>query len=877
MSLRTSPSPSSRSSSPSAGSSTSSSRVDSGSDMQGTERTHKSATRAVLKQHTHQNSEANKDSWAAEIGGKISLVNEPLHDFFRDYVPCHSEFVGLRPWTDPAKVFEAVPSSGKETDKYPHLIKGLRQLVSEFHDVRRPKFADGSKCAVRFPFKEWEEEHHYTLPDILMSFPGEDDHDDTWAKTWHRIAMVCEVKNTADPINESAPWPSVRQSGSATGVLTQLAKSARNLMLTHGMLFVFVVGIYKDSARIYRFDRAACVVSKSFNIKTTPWPLHELLWRICHYEAPVGGLPTGTVVPRLLGEDPTLFRASEQDKDMADKKCQATGQRPLSEDEWRACRWVTVAKHDSEGKFIHSTRVLLYRVRSLNPRLFSRATVVWEGYEDVTWKRVAVKDAWRQVARDREDAFYDQIRDSMQNRSWRDILDDYKFLHRNNEEREIPPLPSGEGPYDLPPDLEELLVEAELDPVVGELFGLARMQYGDDLGAREMTKLARSKDGSYPWPAYHEFYHRTVCRGLPRDTAGKDDNPEYNDRSHMRLVFETVGRPLSQFRSTKELIRSFRDAIYGHRQAYRAGIIHRDISENNIMLSDDLMSFFIGFLLDFDYGFNWKDLLRRAGWEVSEAAWERYVEEYNRNLPYQARPAPPEVKIPPMGPTKDDMSDEAKAEQEEWRARMKIKERTGTLYFMAIEILRSHVAHDVRHDLESFFWLLLWVILRYTRTTRYLVHDLYINVFGAQTDDSSALSKEGFLFRMLDWEVKDNKPLTTLLSKFKDIVADQNFVRSKIPLTYESVLTLFDEALASPGWPTEDDHARPFKMPSTAVLSASCQDNSNVGGGSRGGSGERREVPGDVDPLTLPPHKRAHVYRRPVQNPPVADDANGGN
>ncbi|EPS93132.1 hypothetical protein FOMPIDRAFT_1056241, partial [Fomitopsis schrenkii] len=156
-----------------------------------------------------------------------------------------------------------------------------------------------------------------------------------------------------------------------------------------------------------------------------------------------------------------------------------------------------------------------------------------------------------------------------------------------------------------------------------------------------------------------------------------------------------------------------------------------------------------------------------------------------------------------MCPSKDDMSDESQA-------------KTGALYFCAIEILTRHAAQDVRHDLESIFWLLLWVVLRYTRTTRYRVHDLYCSIFRAQTDDSNALSKEGFLFRMMDWEVKNHKLLTALLSKLKDIVADQNFVRSKIPLTYESVLALFDEALASPGWPTEDDHARPFKMPSTA-------------------------------------------------------------
>ena len=442
-------------------------------------------------------------------------------------------------------------------------IVGLEQLVSTFDDVRRPKFIDGSKCAVPFPFKDWEDENHYTLPDILMSFPGEHDQDDTWAKTWHRIAMVFEIKTTHDPINEAAPWPSVRDSNKAWDDLVQLAKSERNLMLTHGMLFVFAVGVYGDCARIYRFDRAACVVSRSFNFKTKPWPLHELLWRICHYEAPVGGVPTAPLVARLLGEDPTRFRASPQDVDLADEKCKETGQPPLSEAERQACWWVTITKTDSDGK-PKPTRILIYRVRSLNPRLFTRATVVSDGYEEGTWKRVVVKDAWRQVARDREDAFYDQIRESMQNRSWSDILDDYRLVHRSEERCGIPPAPLGpyklsaEGPYDLPPGLEEALAKASQDPMISDIFGLARMTYGDDLGEREVAKLVCAEDGSYIWPADYEFYHRTICRGRPEDATS-----EQNERSHMRLVFETVGRPLSQFKSTKELIKALRDAIYG--------------------------------------------------------------------------------------------------------------------------------------------------------------------------------------------------------------------------------------------------------------------------------------------------------------------------
>ena len=553
--------------------------------MQGTDCTHKSATQAVFKQYTQQHSEVNKDPWTAEISGKISLVNEPLKNFFKSYIPYFTEYVDPRPRIEPLEVFAAIPTSGHETDKYSYLvsvwirvstlywrsdtvvqINGLRQLVSKFDDHRRPRFADGSKCAVPFPFKDWEEEHHYTLPDILMSMPGEgrdqNDYDDTWAKTWHRIGMVFEVKNVTDPIN--LPWPSVKPGATAAKALAQLAESARNLMLTHGMLFAFAVGIYDDRARIYRFDHAACVVSRSFPFKVTPWPLHELLWRLCTYEAPAGGLPTGSLVPRLLGEDPTLCRASDDDKALAAAKCEETGQHPLSKDEKEACRWVTAAKYDNDGKVTSSTRILLYRIRSLNPRLFSRATMVSEGYEEGTWKRLAVKDAWRQVARDREDAFYDQIRGSMQKRSWNNILEDYKFLHRNKKECQVPPLPFGpyklgaKGPYDFPSDLEELLVEAELDPMIGELFGLARMSHGDDLGAREAGKLA----DSYARPAQFEFYHRTICRGS-QDVIGGNTDSEHNERSHTRLVFETVGRPLSQFKSTKELIRGFRDAVYG--------------------------------------------------------------------------------------------------------------------------------------------------------------------------------------------------------------------------------------------------------------------------------------------------------------------------
>ena len=311
------------------------------------------------------------------------------------------------------------------------------------------------------------------------------------------------------------------------------------------------------------------------------------------------------------------------------------------------------------------------------------------------------------------------------------------------------------------------------------------------------------------------------------------------------------------------------------------------------MLSDDLMAFFIGFLLDLDYGFNWKDMLRKAGWEVSEASWERYVKEYDRSLPSRTRPAPPEVEVPLMGPATGGLSNEAKDAQEAWKARMKFKERTvrstmdlslslnlrlnttfdqGTLYFMAIEILATHVAHDVRHDLESFFWLLLWVVLRYTCNTSWPKYTLYGSVFGQQTERDSVAHKRLFLEDDMNWEIKGNKPLTTLVSRFKGLVEFQYPSKhgpTAQPLTYEKVLALFDEAVASPDWP-QNDCALVFKMPSKPMPSAT-PEGSQLASGSRGG--EKRDAPDEPDPLSIPVRKRAHVHRPLTDNSSDAEDS----
>ncbi|KAL7919357.1 serine/threonine-protein kinase Sgk2 [Trichoderma austrokoningii] len=134
----------------------------------------------------------------------------------------------------------------------------------------------------------------------------------------------------------------------------------------------------------------------------------------------------------------------------------------------------------------------------------------------------------------------------------------------------------------------------------------------------------------------------------------QDRSEPYENRILSCLVISPAGRVLSDFRSVRELLEGLRDAIKAHRSLYVQGrILHRDISSNNILITDPEKSGgYKGMLIDLDLA-------------------------------------------------KDQDSGPSGA-----------RHRTGTMQFMAIEVLRG-IDHTYRHDLESFFYVLLWMCARY--------------------------------------------------------------------------------------------------------------------------------------------------------------------
>ncbi|KZV61719.1 hypothetical protein PENSPDRAFT_739762 [Peniophora sp. CONT] len=154
-------------------------------------------------------------------------------------------------------------------------------------------------------------------------------------------------------------------------------------------------------------------------------------------------------------------------------------------------------------------------------------------------------------------------------------------------------------------------------------------------------------------------YHFCTDNDYPRNVSnvGEVDNSllEVLPRTHHRIFFKTIPTKLTKFTSTRQLVEGISHAIVAHQRAYEsAGILHRGID---------------GLSVVFDKTGN--------GYLVN---WER-----------------------------------SKLLQE---LALRMKSRKGNLQWLAADLLQDpHSTHLLRHDLESFVYMLFYMILRYRPIT----------------------------------------------------------------------------------------------------------------------------------------------------------------
>ncbi|KAH9922496.1 uncharacterized protein B0H18DRAFT_1105601 [Fomitopsis serialis] len=690
---------------------------------------------------------------------------------------------------------EVPTDKGKELKMYRPLVEGLTSLVRNIPDDRRPTFNNHAHQTMRFPFAMCDYAEHSTMPDVIATIPGLPYIPP--ADRWRNVALVFEAKATAEQD------PMVRHAAEHEETLIQLAKSARNIMFAQGRLFAFVVGIYGHQARIFRFDRAGAVCSPSFNYAENPKLLHEFLCRFLN--------PTLKACV-VVGGDPTSNLGTHEERTKAQElAAEHDPSYKYTQESRKAVRKFVV----TEGK-VEKT-YLAYKLISVNPRLFSRATTIWEAFEldeagEATGRRVIIKEAWRQFVRPSEIDFYLMVQETME--------------------------------------------EAEEGATLAE-YGVAKLVCSDDLGLREAKALnmkakPRAKEteyvGDFPRlkvPCARVLGHRTVSAGRYKKGL------EHVERAQMRLVFETIGKPIIDFDSTYELVSALRDAIEGHRRAYEAGVIHRDVSRGNVMIGRRADGTSFGFIHDFDYASNWRAFLAKVETLADLKSWEEHArKEYGRDwqkrwgnsdansgdeLPTVVRHSDRNRKQhtsrdlnnerahrtsrnsrahqPPSGSKKDEHGQAATADPN-----LDHKQRTGTLHFMAVEVLDPgfNVTHEARHDLESFFWLLVWIILRHTAYDKPNSDQAWHALFDGTTIDScQSLKMKWLIGPPYPIEIEDNPMLAWLLERFRKL-CQKNFNSpdlAKQCMTHKDVLDLFNLALQDrDAWP-ENDRAKPWTPP----------------------------------------------------------------
>ncbi|KAG5914294.1 hypothetical protein E4U61_005901 [Claviceps capensis] len=276
---------------------------------------------------------------------------------------------------------------------------------------------------------------------------------------------------------------------------------------------------------------------------------------------------------------------------------------------------------------------------SRKPCIIGRATTCWKAHvKDDPKTILVVKDSWQEVKCDEEG-------DILSLATREDVVNVARHYH--HETVQIRGMND-----DVHTCVRRGLVKATASNSSqsnSQSSGRAPSEILRKRGTSTNPSMSASETGSVLHP------RKKICSSWPTDADTKPPT-ELRNRVHRRVIVQDYGRPIYKASSRQALLACLEGCIKGHQSLYEAGILHRGISINNLMINEERNESWPHFLIDLDHA----------------------------------------IKI-----DRHDASNE--------------RNKTGTRAFMAIGLLQGE-KHSFLHDLESFFWVLFWTCIHYGKS-----------------------------------------------------------------------------------------------------------------------------------------------------------------
>ncbi|KAI0924833.1 hypothetical protein AcW2_010357 [Taiwanofungus camphoratus] len=533
-----------------------------------------------------------------------------------------------------------------------------------------------------------------------------------------------------------APWSrihvpmEVKKAQSEAPALLQLLGYQRQVFYeSHDRRFVYGLVLAARNLYVYLADRSGVLGSEMFDMHTEPHKLIRVIAAIATLPASqLGWDTTMRAIPKQALERPSVFSASAS---------KPSYEHDYSEGNPVECYWVVQMPMQKEGNPVEMQAdvmetFILWKSISLSRAevIRGRATRVWKAWHE---KDMGLPESEREIY---------IVKDT-----WRDD-------RRDLEGKLYAEIGDCEGVAKL---------HSYCAVMVDEQLDTTRNLIRRDL-APEGTPIAidaRQKQvPRYPIHSPGEEWHSVTYyidqdyvprESLPEGIQLKDVQPR--GKTHSRLVMKTYGRPIKFAKSLLEMVGAFKDAIVGHRNSFQRNVLHRDISIGNILIASKPIPGYRGILIDYENAI------------ILNSGREPLLDD-------------------PLSGTRPFISPEILGKSPLWA----YSKREGNLK-RPKTMPQLQPKHDFIHDLESFFWVLVWLCMsrsgparrREELITPNFKDDEFCKTFKQLFEGSddvlvlmkSLVLKHGgdfdsvVIVHVTDW----CEPLLPLLEKFYDILA----------------------------------------------------------------------------------------------------------